>query len=164
MHLAEKFQYLVHGIRPYEHLDPQALITYFQNKAAIPMSLIFNNYRETFYNVGFILDVPPENIVAARPRSISTGILKDEALYTEFRETVNEANNLWGVFSPEDLIKYSKLKKNTQNEVYAITGYKYSNLPKVKINGVFLKRDSGRKISQLAQTLGSNLSVPIITI
>lgn len=162
-HNPDDYCYLVHAIRPYEYEDPNNAIEYFLKKPAISMSLVSNRLAKTFYRVGFILSVPSTNIVAARPHDSACAILNGDTSEREFQDAIKEANDIWGVFSPDELLLFSQVEISC-NEVYAITGFKYSTLSKVNICGVFMDRSSDEVITNLANGLGAQLSVPLVTI
>ena len=162
-HKSSDFAYLVHAIRPYEYEHPNKPIEYFLKKPIVSMSLVFNGNSEAFYRVGFILSVPSGNIVAARPHDIAGFISKENTTEEQFNKAIQEATEIWGVWSPEDLKRFSKIE-NKYNEVYAISGYRYSTKPKIKISGIFVNRDSRKDIYDLAKSIQSELKVPMVKI
>mgnify|MGYP001605367087 FL=1 len=167
-HNSHNYRYLVHAVRPYDYLKPKELVKYFYQKPTVSMSLITNDISETFYKAGFILKVPPGNIVSARPHGSAAAILNDKSTQEEFKRAILEANDIWGVWSPEDLIRYTRIDRSGNlngNEVYAITGYEYSSLPKIEIAGVFYQSKAKPKPTEsieIAKEFTRLLNVPMV--
>jgi len=156
------FQYLIHAVRPYENIDPSVFVEHFFQKPTVSMSLIKDSQLDTFYNIGFILDVPCENIVAARPHDLAGAILNGKSTSTEYLAAIKEVNDIWGVFSPEDIFKYLPVSGGNYSEVYAKTGYKYSTDGKIKIMGIYQNKPGLEFMKNLTHKWSSILSVPII--
>lgn len=165
-HNPRDFIYLVHGIRPYRFPNPQTAIDRFSHKPTVSMSLIFPCHRETFYRFGFILDVPPTNIVCARPRDSATAILDDESTQDDVNNAIAEAIEAWGVLSPEELCQFSiaegfEIGGQKHNEVYALTGFNGCPVPTVGISGVFT-RNCEPDYRRIAREWSRMLEVPLV--
>jgi hypothetical protein len=162
-HIKQNHRYIVHAIRMYDHKNVGESINKFMAKPAISTSLIFNGHNETFYKVGLILDVPSENIVAARPCGISGAILNGDSTEADFRAAVQEADNAWGVMPPQHIMAFAKIVRSL-NEVYAITGFRYSAKSPIKIIGIFVDKSGHELPEHFANNLESILHVPIVRI
>lgn len=166
-HNPHNYRYLVHAVRPYDYLKPKELIEHYYKKPTVSMSLITNDTSKTFYKAGLILKVPPSNIVSARPHGSAAAILNGKSTEDEFKKAISEVDDIWGVWSPEDLIRFTNVDRSGNlngNEVYAITGYKYSDLPKIEIVGVFYRQGKPKPTEsiEIAREFTRLLNVPIV--
>lgn len=162
-HDPQNYRYFIHAVRTFIQ-DPEALVNSFLSKPAASLSLVWNGNHRTFYRVGFVLDVPPSHIVAARPSDLAGGILDSDSSELDFKKAIAKANDIWGVWTPDEILQFSPLERN-HNEVYAVTGFKYvSDQPKIKITGVFFDGYEYKRMSDLAQKIGSYLQLPVVTL
>ena len=160
-HDRSNFAYFVHAIRPIDYSDPMEPIEHFLGKPAASISFIFNGHTATLYGIGLILDVPCENIVSARPGDIGSRILDGTATETEFLAAIKSSNDMYGVWPPEDLKRYAPVERE-KNELYAITGFKYSDRRRMTIIGVFSDDTVSSFFSNFAYAWSIQLHVPIV--
>ena len=108
------------------------------DKPVISASLINQDYAQTWGDCGYILFVPPQNIVATSPSDMGiTPIMLPGTPLKQVKIGLGQAQKKYGILPPSVLI--SKSISNRYNEI-AIVGRTDAG-SEVKIQGVFLKVD-----------------------
>lgn len=185
-HKASDFRYLVHGLHrgrvkidPNEHngveqgwirtlSSAHTDITESNKLYNISASLIDPAFTKTWGKLGFILNVPERNLIAATSEDMITyntidSLLKDlpggnpTERMSKYREEVRDRH---GLISPEELLRQSKANNPPIiNEVLIA-----QTLPgsQVTIAGVFVQADASDEVKEAAHQYASRNYLPLV--
>lgn len=167
-HDSSNFQYLVHGVRD-EYLDGRTrerdLLKSAQIVAApestifknISLSIISNSNHGTVYPSGFILQVPKENMIAAREGLIgvqNVWAITSKEKFKDYQDYINRIINAVPLEAPAEVLN----KSRGANEVIAVrTG--------IKITGIFVREPEFKEDFvrlEIAQRAATELGLPLI--
>lgn len=151
-HASDSYVYLVHAFRP--EIDPAAVRDRLMNPndnefKLVSASIINETNQKTFRDVGFIIEVTADAIVAANNQdmmirnvwnegdrvSAMIGRSPESTSALDYHQYINELFKIWGLPSIPQLTTGGKL----QNEV-ALQRINSVGLPSIKLRAVFYRR------------------------
>lgn len=164
-HDPNKFAYIVHALPPNDlgsNYNANEIINLWKNpqdiskKVLLSTSLISDLKRGTYRNLGFILRVPPENIVSTHSRDSGTNNHFESDNPAGVAAEITRLSRSFKIKDPEDLIETSDSR--VFNEV-VVTGT--SDLgSKIEIAGVFVVVDkSGNPLVKRTEDLQSLIDI-----
>lgn len=159
------FIYFVHAIKPNRDRSYDKVLDYFLMKPTISTSLIFSRHADTFWATGFILDIPPENIISVTVTDGSTDVFDENTTKQQYLESVQATRKIWGIAAPEQIMHLSPAHE-AFNEIYAKTGFKFepAESRKVGIKGIFVRPTASAAALEWARKTSATLDVPLVSI